>query len=71
MAATAFSGLLVANRGEIALRILSTAKRLGLRTAAVFQESDRDGPAVAFADVAIEITGSSPVAAYLDGPQVI
>lgn len=71
MAATGFSGLLVANRGEIALRILRTAKRLGLRTAVVFHESDQDGPAVSFADVAIEITGPSPVAAYLDGPQVI
>ena len=63
--------LLVANRGEIALRILRTAKRLGLRTSVVFHEADRDAPAVKAADVAVPIAGRTPVAAYLDGEQII
>ncbi len=71
MTVSPITGLLVANRGEIALRILRTAKRLGLRTGIVFHESDRDTPAVAAADIAVPITGATPVAAYLDGEQVI
>jgi len=39
---TRFASLLVANRGEIALRIMRTARRMGLRTIAVYSEGDRD-----------------------------
>ena len=53
--------LLIANRGEIALRIMHTAKRLGLRTVAVFAEADRHAPHVAAADVGYCL-GSGPVA---------
>ncbi|MDW8469754.1 MAG: biotin carboxylase N-terminal domain-containing protein [Burkholderiales bacterium] len=42
----AFRSLLIANRGEIALRILRTARRLGLRTIAVYSDADRDAPHV-------------------------
>ena len=66
-----FRCLLVANRGEIAVRILRTAAQLGMRTAVVFHEADRDAPAVAAADLAIPIQGRTPVAAYLDGHQII
>ena len=55
-----FSSVLVANRGEIAVRIMRTARSLGLRTIAVFSDADRDAPHVALADQAIRI-GPPPV----------
>jgi len=66
-----FRSVLVANRGEIAVRILRTVQRLGLEGAIVYHAADRDSPAVKMADKAIEITGKTPVAAYLDGAQII
>ena len=66
-----FKSVLVANRGEIAVRILRTAKRLGLRGFIVHHAIDRDSPAVRLADRAIEIVGPTPVAAYLDGGQIV
>jgi acetyl-CoA/propionyl-CoA carboxylase biotin carboxyl carrier protein len=65
------SSVLVANRGEIALRILRTVKRLGLRGVVIHHALDKESPAVAFADEAIEIDGPTPVAAYLNVSQVI
>ena len=66
-----FDTVLVANRGEIALRILRTVKRLGLKGAIVFHAADKGAPAIAAADIAIEIKGPTPVAAFLDGAQII
>jgi acetyl-CoA/propionyl-CoA carboxylase biotin carboxyl carrier protein len=66
-----FRSVLVANRGEIALRILRTVKALGLEGIVVHHAADRGSPAVRFADRAIEITGATPVAAYLDAEQII
>jgi acetyl-CoA/propionyl-CoA carboxylase biotin carboxyl carrier protein len=66
-----FTTVLVANRGEIAVRVLRTVQALGLRGAVVFHAADRGTAAVQMADVAIEITGPTPVAAYLDGAQII
>lgn len=66
-----FDRILIANRGEIALRIIRTLKRLGIESAIVFHAIDRDTPAVKAADVAIEITGEPPVSAYLDAQQII
>ncbi|MFN3200778.1 MAG: acetyl-CoA carboxylase biotin carboxylase subunit [Bradymonadia bacterium] len=61
-----FESLLVANRGEIACRVLRTAKSMGLRTVAVFSEADADAPHVALADRAVCI-GPAPVgASYLN-----
>ncbi|WP_343601109.1 carboxyl transferase domain-containing protein [Mycobacterium sp.] len=57
--------LLVANRGEIALRIIRTATELGLATAAVYAEDDADSPHVHAADEAFGLPGAGP-AAYLD-----
>ncbi|MEB4212090.1 acetyl-CoA carboxylase family protein [Mycobacterium sp. 94-17] len=57
--------LLVANRGEIALRIIRTATELGMRTIAVYAEDDADSPHVHAADEAIGLPGSGPKA-YLD-----
>jgi acetyl-CoA/propionyl-CoA carboxylase biotin carboxyl carrier protein len=66
-----FDSVLVANRGEIAVRIIRTLRRLGLRSVVVYHDVDAQAPAVALADLAIKISGHSPVAAYLDGKQII
>ena len=71
MSARPFKSVLVANRGEIAVRILRTAKRLGLQGLIVHHAVDRDSPAVRLADRAIEIVGPTPVSAYLDGGQIV
>ena len=57
---TAFSKILIANRGEIACRVMRTAKALGYRTAAVFSDADADALHVRHADEAVRI-GLPPV----------
>lgn len=66
-----FTTVLVANRGEIACRIIRSAKRLGLRTVAVYSEADRGAPHVRLADVAVNIGPESPRESYLDGARVL
>lgn len=63
--------ILVANRGEIACRIMRTGQRLGHRMVAVYHHEDRQAPHVAMADHAIELQGEVPTAAYLDGAQIV
>lgn len=63
--------LLIANRGEIARRIMRTAHEMGLRTAAVYSEPDRDAPYVLEADVAVPLSGSSATESYLDQTQIL
>jgi geranyl-CoA carboxylase alpha subunit len=55
-----FSKILVANRGEIAWRVMRTAEAMGYRTVAVYSDADKDAPHVAFADEAVRI-GPPPV----------
>jgi len=62
--------LLIANRGEIALRIIRTATELGIQTVAVYAEDDADSPHVHAADEAIGLPGSGPEA-YLDQPAML
>jgi acetyl-CoA/propionyl-CoA carboxylase biotin carboxyl carrier protein len=67
----AFRSVLVANRGEIAARILRTVRAQGMRGVLVHHQADRGAPGLALADECIEITGGTPVAAYLDIDQII
>jgi acetyl-CoA/propionyl-CoA carboxylase, biotin carboxylase, biotin carboxyl carrier protein len=67
---TPFGVILVANRGEIAARILRTIQAIGARGAIVHHAIDANSPAVRAADIAIPLDGA-PVAAYLDGDQII
>ena len=55
-----FGKILIANRGEIAWRVMRTAKAMGYRTVAVYSDADKDAPHVAFADEAVRI-GPGPV----------
>ncbi len=63
--------VLIANRGEIAVRIARTLRALAIPSVVVFHADEREGLAVREADEAVEIFGETPVAAYLDGPQII
>ena len=66
-----FRKILIANRGEIALRILHAAKELGIRTVAVFSEADRHALHVRFADEAVCIGPPRSTESYLNIPAVI
>ena len=65
------STLLVANRGEIALRVIRTARVMGLRTVAVYSDADREAPHVRSADVAIRIGPTLAAQSYLSIESII
>jgi 3-methylcrotonyl-CoA carboxylase alpha subunit len=60
-----FTKILIANRGEIACRVIKTARRLGIKTVAVFSDADRGARHVAMADEAVHIGGSPARESYL------
>ncbi len=66
-----FDTILIANRGEIACRVIRTARRLGIRTIAVFSEADADAQHVRQADEAYPIGGPQPQDSYLRGDVII
>ena len=63
--------ILIANRGEIALRVMKTARRMGIRTVAVFSTVDRNAPHVKFADEAVCIGKAPSNQSYLLGDKII
>lgn len=63
--------ILVANRGEIAIRVLRTAKEMGIETLAIYHQVDKTANYLNFADVTVEIHGPTPKAAYLDIEQIL
>src|SRR5438477_2033967 len=66
-----FQRILVANRGEIALRVIRACRDLGIEVVAVFSEADRDAPYLALADEAICIGPAAAAESYLNIPRLI
>ncbi|MGR3913389.1 MAG: ATP-grasp domain-containing protein [Gammaproteobacteria bacterium] len=66
-----FQKILIANRGEIACRIIATARRMGIASVAVYSDADRDAPHVRRADEAVHIGAARAAESYLDGEKII
>ncbi len=66
-----FKKILIANRGEIACRVASTARRLGVKTVAVYSDADADAKHVAACDESVHIGGSAPKDSYLRWERII
>lgn len=63
--------ILIANRGEIALRIIRTCREMGIKTVAVYSTADRDSLHVKFADEAVCIGGPKSTESYLNIPNLM
>lgn len=66
-----FSKILVANRGEIAVRIIRACKEMGVSTVAVYSEADKNALHVALADQSVCIGGAQAAQSYLNEKQII
>ncbi|MCY7307568.1 MAG: acetyl/propionyl/methylcrotonyl-CoA carboxylase subunit alpha [Rhodoferax sp.] len=66
-----FKKILIANRGEIACRVIKTARRMGIQTVAVYSDADREARHVAMADEAVHIGAAPSRESYLLGPRII
>jgi 3-methylcrotonyl-CoA carboxylase alpha subunit len=66
-----FKRILIANRGEIACRVMRTARRFAIETVAVYSDADADALHVASADTAVRIGGAAPSESYLDIDAII
>ncbi|MSU88337.1 ATP-grasp domain-containing protein [Rhodobacteraceae bacterium 2CG4] len=66
-----FESLLIANRGEIACRVIRTARRMGLRCIAVYSDADADALHVEMADEAVRIGPAEATRSYLDGAAIV
>ncbi|APG46431.1 acetyl/propionyl/methylcrotonyl-CoA carboxylase subunit alpha [Phaeobacter porticola] len=66
-----FDKILIANRGEIACRVMETAHAMGLRTVAVYSDADATAKHVQMADEAVHIGGPAPADSYLRGEEII
>ena len=66
-----FDTILIANRGEIACRVMRTARAMGLRVVAVCSEADLGAAHVAMADAFVCIGGAAPAESYLRGERIV
>src|SRR5512145_1163723 len=66
-----FKKILIANRGEIAIRVMSACKELGIRTVAVYSDADKNASHVQHADEAIHIGPAAPKESYLNMEKII
>lgn len=66
-----FTKLLIANRGEIACRIINTARDMGIRTVALYSDADANARHVAMTDESFHIGGSAPADSYLKADLII
>ena len=66
-----FKKILIANRGEIACRVMRTARRMGIATVAVYSDADAGTPHVMMADEAVHIGGAASADSYLRGERII
>lgn len=66
-----FSKILIANRSEIACRVIKTAKKIGVKTVAVYSDADQDALHVRMADEAVHNCGSAASQSYLLGDKII
>ncbi len=66
-----FTKILIANRGEIACRVAATARRLGIKTVAVYSDADANARHVLACDEAVHIGGASPRESYLRGDRIL
>jgi 3-methylcrotonyl-CoA carboxylase alpha subunit len=66
-----FKKILIANRGEIACRVAATARRLGVRTVAVYSDADADAKHVRACDESVHLGGSAPKDSYLRWEKIL
>jgi acetyl-CoA carboxylase biotin carboxylase subunit len=66
-----FKRILIANRGEIAVRVMRSSREMGIETVAVYHEVDKESLFVNYADFAYRLSGDTPKSAYLDMEQII
>jgi propionyl-CoA carboxylase alpha chain/3-methylcrotonyl-CoA carboxylase alpha subunit/acetyl-CoA/propionyl-CoA carboxylase biotin carboxyl carrier protein len=71
MPASLFHKVLIANRGEIACRVMRTLRAQGIASVGIYHHQDRQAPHVALADEAVPLEGDSPTGAYLDADQIV
>jgi len=66
-----FKKILIANRGEIAIRIIKACQELGIKTVAIYSDADKKAPHALIADEAVNIGSPTPIESYLNIPKII